>query len=252
MPSESYLVTGATRGIGLALVEEILKLKPDSYVIATGRNPSTSKGLQELSAKYPKDRLSLVTLDVSDTASVEKAVKETEKLLPNGLDHLILNAGVHHQPLCNFEDIDFKLLQDEIRYNTEYPIIVIRSFLPLIRKSTAKKIVFMTSELGSVDMAGILPMLTNAYSIAKAAFNMTARKYGALLKMEGITVIVLHPGWVQTEIGAGITEWMSTYAPHIKQMTPNESAVGCIKVISDCKLEDSTQYLNDKGVKLAW
>lgn len=251
MPSESYLITGATRGIGLAFVEEILRSKPDSFVIATGRDPKAANGLQELSKEY-KDRLVLVKLDVSDAANVQKAVEEVTPLLPNGLDHLVLNAGVHHQPVCTFDNIDFKLLQDELRFNTEYPIVVTRSFLPLIRKGTAKKIVFMTSQLGSVDQAQSLPGLTNAYSISKAALNMVGRKYGAILKMEGINVIMIHPGWVETEIGVGLDEWMAKYAPHMKKMTTKESAASCLKVVFEAKLEDATAFFDNTGKRIIW
>jgi len=69
-------------------------------------------------------------------------------------------------------DSDFELLQDELRFNTEYPVVTIRAFLPLIRKSEAKKVVFLSSILGSVEVGANLPNLTNAYSISKAALNM--------------------------------------------------------------------------------
>jgi len=58
-----------------------------------------------LSTKFPKDRLALLPLDVSDASSVENAAKQTAALTPSGLDYLILNAGVHHQPVCTFDDV---------------------------------------------------------------------------------------------------------------------------------------------------
>ncbi|KAF9050158.1 hypothetical protein BJ165DRAFT_1341580 [Panaeolus papilionaceus] len=247
----SYLITGASRGIGLSIVEVLLK-QDDTFVIATARNVAGAAELNALTTKFGKDRLALLPLDVSSQESIDAAVKQAGAILPKGLDNLILNAGVHHQPLCSFDDIDFDKLADELRFNTEYPIRTVRSFLPLIRAGEGKKITFMTSELGSVEMAGILPGLTNAYSISKAAFNMVARKYGGLLKFEGINVVVLHPGWVKTEIGSGIEGWMATYAPQIKQMTPEESATGCVKVIQSAKLDDATSFWNDKGEKKPW
>ncbi|KAF9527381.1 hypothetical protein CPB83DRAFT_856451 [Crepidotus variabilis] len=247
----SYLVTGSSRGIGLAIVEYLVTL-PDTIVLATARNPGASKGLQDLAAKHGKDRLVLVTLDVSSPASIEAAHKEATALLPKGLDYLVLNAGTHMQPSCTFDDIDFKLLAEEIRFNTEYPIVTIRTFLPLIRKSEIKKIAFISSELGSIEAASQLPGLTNAYCIAKASYNMLARKYGGMLKFEGINVVTIHPGWVKTEIGDGIEAWMNTYAPQMKPITAEVSASGSIKAIQDAKLEEGPGFYNWEGVKRPW
>jgi len=79
-----------------------------------------------------------------------------------------------------------------------------------------------------------------------------ARKYGAVLKLEGINVIVLHPGWVATDIGDGISAWMETHNPNNKQITTKESAVGSVKVIQEAKLEDSPAFYNYDGTKIAW
>ena len=73
---------------------------PSSFVIATARNTSAPE-LTKLASKFSKDRLALVQLDVVNPKSVASAVAETEKLLPNGLDYLINNAGVNGQPTAN-------------------------------------------------------------------------------------------------------------------------------------------------------
>jgi NAD(P)-dependent dehydrogenase (short-subunit alcohol dehydrogenase family) len=76
----------------------------DNFVIATARDIS-AKGLKELAAKYPKTRLALVELDVTDVTSIKKAAEEVTTLLPNGLDYLINNAGISPQPMTSFEDL---------------------------------------------------------------------------------------------------------------------------------------------------
>lgn len=78
------------------------------------------------------------------------------------------------------------------------------------------------------------------------------RKYGGVLKSEGISTIMLHPGWVKTDIGDTIDEWMSINAPKLKQMTPAESAAGCIRVIQSAKSEEATIFVNDKGDIRPW
>ena len=81
-------------------------------------------------------------------------------------------------------------LNFEIINNT----ILIRAFLPLIRKEKPGKLIFMSSIIGSVELAASMPMLANAYSVSRAALNMLIRKWGAALKFEGIATAVVHPG----------------------------------------------------------
>ncbi|KAF9041484.1 putative short-chain dehydrogenases/reductase [Panaeolus papilionaceus] len=248
----SYLITGASRGIGLAIVEELLS-QPNTLVIATARNINSSAGLKQLTTRYDSNRLQLVPLDVSKQDSINAAVEETARIVgDNGLDHLILNAGTNHQPLATFDNMDFEMLADELKFNVEYPIRTIRSFLPLLRKGTEKTLTIMTSELGSIEAAGKRTGLANAYSISKAALNMMGRKYGGLLKYDGISTIMLHPGWVKTDIGDTIDEWMSKNAPGVRQMTTEESAAGCVRVIQGKKTEEATIFRDDKGTVRAW
>lgn len=100
----SYLVTGAGRGLGLGFVTELLQNK-DNVVVATARKTASSTGLQDLKAKVPKGSLFLVDLDVSNADSVNAAAEETSRLLPDGLDHLISNAGVAYNSMKSFEDM---------------------------------------------------------------------------------------------------------------------------------------------------
>lgn len=118
----SYLITGSSRGLGLAFTKELVRritqhkslqllstysypqLKdPNNYVIATARNPKGSPGLQELSAQFNPNRLAIIQLDVTDEKSVQNAVQQAEKLLPDGLDNFISSAGVANDALETFE-----------------------------------------------------------------------------------------------------------------------------------------------------
>ncbi|KAF8877998.1 hypothetical protein BD779DRAFT_1228150 [Infundibulicybe gibba] len=249
----SYFITGANRGIGLAIVEELVK-DEKNFVVATVRNPGAAKDLNALSAKVTKKRLAVIQLDVADTKSIEHAVAEATPLLPHGIDYLINNAGVNFQPSAPFENMDYELFAKEMRFNTVVPVQIGNAFLPLVKKSSAKKIVFITSQLGSLEIGAQLPGLANAYSVSKAALNMLARKWGATLKPQGITTILIHPGWVQTEIGDTLDEWVNTYAPGLAstKITTKESAEGTVKVIHEAKLEDATSFYNVDGTAKPW
>ena len=74
----------------------------ENFVIGTARDLS-AKALQELAAIYPKNRLALIELDITDITSVKKASEEAAALLPNGLDYLINNASISLQIMTPLE-----------------------------------------------------------------------------------------------------------------------------------------------------
>ena len=189
-------------------------------------------------------------LDVSNLDSIADAVRAATAVVPNGLDFLISNAGANPQPLASFQDLNIDEFIAELSFNTVSTIQVIRAFLPLIRQSQKKSITIMSSQLGSIEIGAMLPGLANAYSVSKASLNMLARKWSAELKTEGITVFMLHPGWVETEIGAGIEPWMSKYSPDTKKISPETSAVDCVKLFQSVSVEDAGAFFNHDGIKI--
>lgn len=134
----SYLVTGSSRGLGLAYVTELVSFhpqkpskrialkfschfqlkNPQNFVIATARNPSKATELQTLISEYPKDRAAMVQLDLASPESIEKAAVEATELLPEGLDCLVGNAGANDQPLPTFENLS--VLPHEILIGTNW------------------------------------------------------------------------------------------------------------------------------------
>ncbi|CCM06151.1 uncharacterized protein FIBRA_09624 [Fibroporia radiculosa] len=248
----SHLITGASRGIGLGLVTELLR-DPQNYVIAGARDPAGSKHLHELDAKYGSERLAIVQLDVTDAASVTRAVPEVEALLKpqgGGLDSLINNAGTACQALCDFDEINTDLAEEEFRINTVGSLRVTRAFLPMVRKGQWKKITFITSILGSLELAPEWEGLSNSYAISKAGLNMLARLWGARLRSEGITIILMHPGWVATELAEPIEHWMSKNHPEVPRITPDQCATGAVRVIKEAGLQETVQYYQWNGKML--
>jgi len=243
----SWLITGANRGIGFATVENLIK-KDSNFVIATAR--SDPAPLNALAAKHKN--LKVLTLDITSQSSIDAAVAAATPLLPNGLDYLINNAGKGVQPLTKFEDLDLEEFSEEMTFNTVAPLRVSRAFLPLIKKSELKRIVFISSVLASSQVTFMMVNQFNSYSVAKAALNMVARKWGASLKYEGITTAAVHPGWVQTELGAPLADWMATYAPNIPHLTPQESATAVVTISEGLTLEETASFWHYDGTKLPW
>ncbi|KAF8888270.1 hypothetical protein BD779DRAFT_1623750 [Infundibulicybe gibba] len=249
----SYFITGTSRGIGLAIVEELLNDKKN-FVIASARDPSASEGLSALSAKFSREHLAITQFDIADPESIKRGAAEATMLLPNGLDYLIHNAGVSLQPFTPFREVDFELFAKEVYHSTVAPLQIGNALLPLIHKSTVKKFAIITSNLGSFEISPQFFGLGDVYSVSKAALNMLARKWGATLKAEGITTILIHPGWVQTDMGDVIDDWMQTNYPQLipNKLTAQQSAEGTIKVIHEAKLEEATSFFDVDGTRKPW
>ncbi|KAF9517325.1 hypothetical protein BS47DRAFT_1389866 [Hydnum rufescens UP504] len=261
----SYLITGASRGLGLAMTEKLLE-DPNNVVVATARD-TTASGLKALEATTPKERLHLVTLDVSKEEVFPAAVAAAEAVLPNGLDYLIVNAGVDHQTLKTFgNDVDFKLFQEEFFVNAIAPAITVRSFTPLLNQGTAKKVLFMGTVLGSLTLAESVPMLADTYSVGKAAMNMVVRKYAGALKAQGsdILLISVFPvglgfllygglGLVPvTAIGQSLIEYLDKYAPDYPRTPLDESIQGTIDVLHTFTKEEHGSFVNWKHESCPW
>ncbi|KAH9913015.1 uncharacterized protein B0H18DRAFT_1050980 [Fomitopsis serialis] len=242
----SFLVIGGSRGIGLALVEELLK-DPSNFIVATARDLKRSPGLQSLTSTYPEARLAVLLLDLASKESIEKAGEQAATLLPNGLDFLIHNSAI-------IFDRDLDQLEEELRINTIAPIRAVRTFLPLIRKSKAqdRKIVFISSGLASIENGHFWTGLSEGYSISKAGLNMVVRKWGVALKLEGINTMALQPGYVDTDMGQGLSAWIQEHAAWVPMMSPNECAVQCLNVVKEAKLEDAVAFYGFDGTRVPW
>ncbi|KZT69521.1 NAD(P)-binding protein [Daedalea quercina L-15889] len=126
----TYVVTGASRGIGLAIVNELLKDK-DNVVIAVVRDRA-AHGLQDLRSSYPDRHLETVHLQLREPASIRRAAADASDLLRGTLDYLIHCAGVSLEDLMPFEQLDLKLHEEQIHLNRIAPLEVTRSFLSLL------------------------------------------------------------------------------------------------------------------------
>ncbi|EPS94627.1 hypothetical protein FOMPIDRAFT_1033256 [Fomitopsis schrenkii] len=239
----SYLVTGVNRGIGLALVHEWLK-DPQNLVIGTVREPGQCASIDTLLQEYPRDRFIALALDLAIRSTIDKLAETVAGLLPeSGLDYLIHNAAACSQKLTPFEHLDPDVLEEELRVNTVAPLYLLQKLLPSVRKGSAKKILLLSSCMGSIQNAPFFVGCTESYSITKAGINMIGRKWGALLKTEGITVVVVHPGWVDTEMGSYIDEWVTKNFPEQQNISAVQAAEGTLKAVEF--------YMWD-GTKLPW
>ncbi|TBL70281.1 SDR family NAD(P)-dependent oxidoreductase [Paenibacillus thalictri] len=186
------LVTGADRGLGLALAKGLLA---QGYHVWAGQYAEECQALQELKAAYGK-RLRPIRLDISDAKSVAEALHivtaETEQL-----DLLINNGAILGNITSTIQDkLDFADIEQVFRVNTLGALRMTNGLIDLILKSTDKIIVNISSEAGSIGACKRTAWY--AYCMSKAALNMQSQLIHNQISPQGGKVLVVYPGHVQT------------------------------------------------------
>ncbi|SCZ89184.1 BZ3500_MvSof-1268-A1-R1_Chr9g10322 [Microbotryum saponariae] len=242
MPT-TYVVTGASRGLGLELVRQLLSTRPENRVIALARNPSMAKDLNELVKTQENEGRGLVfKADVTDEPSLQAAAKEIEasSFGKNGIDVLINNAGI-----AQGAGTVTNSSVEEFRANFETNVIgVVQStlaLLPLLRKGSKKQIFVISSGLGPIG-GGYQVSWAATYSASKTAVNMWTVKLARELEPEGFTVVLQCPGHVQTDMGGKDAS-----------LTPYESINGVLNnTIYKVGPSDTGKFFNQSGGQNPW
>jgi NAD(P)-dependent dehydrogenase (short-subunit alcohol dehydrogenase family) len=191
------VVTGAARGIGLALCRQLLA---DGYVVVAAPRKPASEGLVELAGEYP-DRLREIPTDVADESSVANAAREIGEWVER-VDLLINNAGVYPRDGGGVESLDAESLLRGFEVNTVGPLRVIRHLLPLLRRGRGRRLIQITSLMGS--LADNTSGGSYAYRMSKTALNMAVRNLAHELGSDGFIALAIHPGWVRTAMGGTV------------------------------------------------
>lgn len=227
------MVTGANRGLGLEFVRQYAA--DDWVVIAACRSPEDAGELQEL-ATETNGRVRVMTMNVTDGASIKAAAAE---LKDETIDLLLNNAGVGGPPKGGLGKIDYEAWKKVLDANTLGPMRVTEAFLENVARGNGKRIVTITSGMGSIEdntSGG-----SYAYRSSKAAVNMAMKSLSIDLAPRGITCVVMNPGWVRTDMGG----------PNGK-LAPAESIAAMRFVIATLKPADSGQFLNWDGKNYPW
>jgi NAD(P)-dependent dehydrogenase (short-subunit alcohol dehydrogenase family) len=229
----TVLVTGANRGLGLEFVRQYAA--DDCRVFAGCRDPASARELQQLAAESG-GRIALIALDVSDLGSVSAAA---QSLGGTPIDLLINNAGVGSPRGQKLGALDYAAWARVLDVNTLGPMRVTEAFLDHIAAGGGKKVVTITSGMGSIADNGSGG--SYAYRSSKAAVNMVVKSLSLDLAPRGITCIVMNPGWVRTDMGG----------PGGK-ISPEESISGMRRVIAKLKPADTGKFFNYDGGSYPW
>jgi len=229
---QTWMITGANRGIGLALTIELLRR--GDHVIAAARNP-WGGALGELAAAHP-GAVTLVELDVTSDASVAAA---KEALAGRAIDVLLNNAGLYGpRDRQSGLDVDFDAWREVFEVNVYAPIRVAQAFLPNIEAGQDRKIATISSRMGSI---GANPGNALIYRSSKSAVNMAMVVFGNSVRERNVSVLLFHPGWVQTDMGGTGAD-----------ITPAESAGGLIRTIDASGMGETNSFRDYTGERIAW
>jgi NAD(P)-dependent dehydrogenase (short-subunit alcohol dehydrogenase family) len=231
----NVLITGANRGIGLSLTR-IYAGRGDS-VFACCREPQKAYELTKLEKDHS---VKVMPLDVSNDASV---VALSKVLSGVAIDLLINNAGIIGQPRDSqtATSMDFSMWATLLNVNAMGPGRVMQALLPHLRQGAAAgtaKVMNVTSDLGALSHDDPIFL---GYSASKAALNKFMRLAALELKREGIAIGLIHPGWVQTDMG-GVD------AP----IAPSVSAAGIVKVIDGLTTQNTGGFWRWDGQLHSW
>lgn len=218
----AILITGAGRGIGLALTRQ-LAARGDR-IIALCRAPSPEleriEGIRIIEG-----------IEVTDPAAIERLAAQLDK---QPLDIVIHNAGILSDE--TLEDLDVERIERQFAVNSIAPLRLTQALLPNLRNGS--KVVLISSLMGSIADNGSGGMY--GYRMSKAALNMAGKSLAVDLKPAGIAVGLFHPGLVATAMTQG------------QGISPEEAAGNLLDRIDQLSLASSGQFLHATGEPLPW
>lgn len=221
-------ITGAARGIGLEIARQ--HMDADDRVLALVRAPSDA--LEEL-AGSSNGTLTIHIADVSNDAAVRAGAASTGS---DPVDILYNVAGVMGPVDNELESADWKAWDEAFSIMVQGPLRTLQAFLP--RLGEGSKVINISSQLAASTWpyGGYY-----AYGAAKAALNRLMRSVAIDLKDRGVIIGLVHPGWVQTDMGGAEAD-----------ITPTQSAKGIRQVAADWTLETSGDFLKWNGEIHPW
>jgi NAD(P)-dependent dehydrogenase (short-subunit alcohol dehydrogenase family) len=227
------LITGTSRGLGLEFARQYVD---DGWrVFAACRDPKSASKLQRL-AKDAAGKLAIVVMDVTDSKSVHAAAAQLKDIV---IDLVINCAGIIGVSGQKAGKVDYGSWAHVLDVNTMGPMRVIESFTDQIARSERRLVVTITSGMGSIGdntSGGSI-----AYRSSKAAVNMAMRSAAIDLAPQGITCVVVNPGWVKTDMGG----------PNAT-LTPEDSVTALRRLIEKLGPDQSGKFFHYDGSEHPW
>lgn len=229
----TLLITGANRGLGLEFTRQYAAA--GWRVLACCRTPHQATALQALADATP-GQISLHALDVADLEAIDMLARE---LRGTPVDLIINNAGIYPDRRGGFGQTDYDAWLQAFLVNTMAPMKMVEAFIGNLELGQRKIVATISSKMGSVtdNTSGDCYL----YRSSKAATNMVVKSLALDLAARGIRAVVLHPGWVQTDMGG----------PNAL-ITPAQSIAGMRQVLDRLTDADSGRFISYDGTEVPW
>ncbi|PWN86748.1 NAD(P)-binding protein [Acaromyces ingoldii] len=251
------MVTGATRGIGRALVEILLQ-QPDKQVIAAVRHlqSADAKSLSAL-PRASGTTLTLVKIDSSRRSDAQAALDILKEDGIEKIDTIVANAGIAHEGI-QISETDLDVVGQQMENNLIGPWALFKAFRPLLLASKEPKFVALSTEVASLTLRDSLPPVKlSAYGASKIALNYFVNRLAA--EEAWLTCFAIHPGVVNTALGdkaikalGGIT--MNNLLQDGRAVTVGKAAQRVIKFIETANKETVSGLVFDSssGSTIPW
>ncbi len=224
----TVVITGANRGIGLEFAR---RFAADRWQVhAAVRDPDRATELKALDGD--------VTVHPVDVTSDSQVRDFADGLGGAPVDILINNAGVIGPRGQTLDDMDFGAWVEVLRVNALSPVRVLGALLPNLEAGGRKLVVNITSRMGSIGASGGGSYI---YRSSKAALNAAMHNIALDLDGRGLTIVMVHPGWVSTDMGGAS-------AP----VTPQESVAGILKLVDGLGPANSGRFFDYQGEPIPW
>ena len=220
--SKNIVITGANRGIGLALCLRYLEGNAQIYAVC-----------RQNSAELDASGATIISgVDVTNNASVEQLAEQLKEV---SIDVLINNAGILRDEVLGH--INYQTIQEQFNTNTLAPLKVTEALR--LNLGSNSKLIMITSRMGSIEdntSGG-----RYGYRMSKAALNAAAMSLSHDLRPEGVAVGIIHPGYVQTDMVNGYGD-----------IPANEAAKRIVQRIDELDIQNSGTFWHANGEVLPW
>jgi len=225
---KNILITGANRGIGLKFAQLLSNNINTVYV--------TTRDLNNCIELKKINNIEILELNLLEKNSIKDFCSDVKDM---PFDLIINNAGIFQDEQLEETHLDPELWLDEMMINAIGPIVLTQKLKENLISGNEKKVVFISSQMGSIDdnySGGYY-----FYRTSKSALNSAAKSLSIDWKTDEISVLMLHPGWVKTDMGGSKAK-----------LEIDESVNSMIKVIEASNISNTGSFLNYNGDKLEW
>ena len=243
------VIAGVSGAIGSALAEAILRDYPECQLVGLCRHPDRAP-----TALHAHDRVSLLTWDAGDAATLDGMIGALESVIParTGIDTLIYAAGVLHAeqmfPEKRLEDLSADAMARAFAVNATGFGLLVRALVPWLRHRELKRIAAVSAKVGSITDNRLGGWY--AYRSSKAALNMLVRGLSVELprRCKPVACVALHPGTTESALSEPFRQSLAQLKVH----SPAQTADNLLTVLRGVDQDDNGRFLSWDGSELPW